>query len=98
MKIYGPHCSHDECAWSACDLSGEVEHSCRDQATCPHCGPEAEAWTRIAAADLAWTVSAYGTADPHALRELNVPPNVVARAELLAARDVPAAETEAPGQ
>ncbi|MEV7264001.1 hypothetical protein AB0N38_10660 [Micromonospora aurantiaca] len=38
--IYGPHCHHDGCAWTACDETGKVEHACRRQDQgCPHCGP-----------------------------------------------------------
>ncbi|WDZ84054.1 hypothetical protein [Micromonospora cathayae] len=101
MTVYGPHCSHAECGWIACDHTGEVEYSCRDQATCPYCGPESPDWPRIAKAELAWTIEYAGTADPDELRALDVPPNVVERAELIAAHyrpDAPAADPEAGGR
>jgi len=37
MTVYGPHCSHEECSWITCDLSGLVEFPCRVPG-CPHCG------------------------------------------------------------
>lgn len=40
--IYGPHCSHaDLCSWFGCDQRGHIDYPCREESTCPHCGPGA---------------------------------------------------------
>ncbi|MEV4415438.1 hypothetical protein [Catellatospora sp. NPDC049609] len=83
IVMYGPHCSHDECAWDRCDHDGEVHHGCRKQATCPECGPTSEDWPRLAAQWTEWAVSRYGTADTQQLRAADRPANVVETAELI---------------
>lgn len=86
MTVYGPHCSHDECSWLVCDVSGIVEHECREQATCEHCGPTSPDWPRLSAAWVRWCVETYGTSNSDALRSLDAtPPNVLATAELVEA-------------
>ena len=46
--VYGPHCPHDECAWTGCDHeegSGNgIVHPCRyENDGCPYCGPADQA-------------------------------------------------------
>lgn len=36
-RLIGPHCSHDECAWTVCDHSGYGEFPCRQEG-CKICG------------------------------------------------------------
>lgn len=91
--IYGPHCGHDECSWIECDLAAPpapgVLYGCREQATCPYCGPTSPDWARIAAGWVRWCVDRYGSANSDELRAVDaIPANVVATAELVEAHPV----------
>lgn len=61
--VYGPHCHHDECGWLVCDHTGLVDFPCRDQESCPSCGPDSEQWTHVAKGMTEWLVGLYGIPD-----------------------------------
>jgi hypothetical protein len=85
--VYGPHCHHAECAMSACDHTGQVEFGCREQTTCPDCGPNSPDWQRLASNAHRWLLDTYGTVNSDELRSVDtIPSNVVGIAELLEAK------------
>ncbi|MFF4409757.1 hypothetical protein [Streptomyces sp. NPDC001404] len=48
IRLYGPHCPHDECAWTGCDheegRGNGILYGCRYEHTgCPYCGPAEQA-------------------------------------------------------
>lgn len=94
--IFGPHCDHPECSMIACDNvpmnESGVLYGCREQETCPYCGPGSPNWRRIATEWTAWCTETYGTANSAELRKTQAAlyPNVLATAELVEAHPVPA--------
>ncbi len=62
MSLFGPHCHHDECGMTACDIEADPEDGvlfgCRDQAACPHCGPTSPVWPRLSGQWIDWAVAA----------------------------------------
>ena len=90
MTIYGPHCSHDRCSFIECDQAVPpapgIVCACREQATCPYCGPTSPDWRRLSADWVRWCYHQYGSANSDELRgEPGIPPNVVTTAELVEA-------------
>jgi hypothetical protein len=87
MTLFGPHCSHDECGFLTCDNEPDprkgVVYGCREQATCPFCGPTSEDWPRLATEWRAWALETYGTTTSADLQTRGVPPNVTATAVLI---------------
>lgn len=83
--VYGPHYEHDDCSWIECDLEDPgVKWACRDQRTCPHCGPSSTAWPRIKDEWKTWARGRYGVCESAALRQLDgIPENVIQTAELI---------------
>ncbi len=86
--VFGPHCPHDRCGMSGCDEArpGEphILYGCREQASCPFCGPQSENWPRLVAEWDQWATEAYGTTDPVDLAAAGRPSNVVRTAALIA--------------
>lgn len=96
--VHGPHCHHDECAMNGCDHVEEghnpILHGCREQQTCPDCGPTSPFWPAVVAGWVDWCTTQYGTTDPEALRAHgNIPTNVIATAVLVEANPVPQERT-----
>lgn len=95
--IYGPHCHHDGCAWSLCDVAESsregVQFFCKELADCPYCGPQSQDWPRLATRWRKWANGRYKTDQPGVLRRINAESNVIAAAEVVAANPVVASIT-----
>jgi hypothetical protein len=95
--LEGPHCMHDDCGWSYCELvdfegddySVAVRRFCKEVRRCTTCGPSSGAWTKLVAEWTAWVIGWCGTDDPALLREKQVPANVIEVAGLIAAHPMP---------
>jgi hypothetical protein len=60
--IHGPHCPHDDCGWTVCDVTGLAEFPCH-MAGCPTCGAPQPDSPELRALSRWWSAAAEGEAN-----------------------------------